>query len=105
MICYDERVPGQFETALAANDEILHACIALGGTVTGEHGVGLDKAEKLPLLFSPPDLAAMAAVRRVFDPRGLMNPGKVFPSGTHVRPSAASPDGRSPSPVPQGMWV
>jgi glycolate oxidase len=105
MICYDERVPGQFETALAANDEILHACIALGGTVTGEHGVGLDKAEKLPLLFDPPDLAAMAAVRRVFDPRGLMNPGKVFPSGTHVRPSVASPDGRSPSPVPQGMWV
>jgi glycolate oxidase len=105
MICYDERVPGQFETALAANDEILHACIALGGTVTGEHGVGLDKANKLPLLFDPPDLAAMAAVRRVFDPRGLMNPGKVFPSGTHVRPSVASPDGRSPSPVPQGMWV
>ena len=87
MICYDERVPGEFARALEANEEILHACIALGGTVTGEHGVGLDKAEKLALLFNPDDLEVMHAVRRVFDPRGLMNPQKVFPSGTaRLRP-------------------
>jgi glycolate oxidase len=102
MIAYDERVPGQFERALAANEEILHACIALGGTVTGEHGVGLDKAEKLALLFSPDDLAALAALRRVFDPDGRMNPGKVLPSGkacgelSHVGTA---------KPVPVGLWV
>jgi glycolate oxidase len=103
LICYDERVPGQFESALAASDAILDACIAVGGTVTGEHGVGMDKAEKLGLLFSPADLEAMAAVRRVFDPRGLMNPGKVFPSGGghHHSPGAAPAGGT----IPAGMWI
>jgi glycolate oxidase len=102
MICYDERVPGEFERALQANDEILHACIALGGTVTGEHGVGLDKAEQLALLFSADDLAAMHAVRGVFDPRGLMNPQKVFPSGQHAHVHAIR---GAAKPVPAGMWI
>jgi glycolate oxidase len=102
MICYDERVPGEFARALEANEEILQACIALGGTVTGEHGVGLDKAEKLALLFNLDDLEVMHAVRRVFDPRGLMNPQKVFPSGEHA--CAPAPTGAG-QPVPHGMWV
>jgi glycolate oxidase len=102
MICYDERVPGQFEAALEANDAILDACIAVGGTVTGEHGVGMDKAKKLALLFNEDDLAAMAAVRRVFDPRGLLNPDKVFPS--HAACFEAVPGGAA-KPVPEGMWV
>jgi glycolate oxidase len=102
MICYDERVPGQFARALEANEEILHACIELGGTVTGEHGVGMDKAEKLAMLFSADDLEVMHAVRRVLDPRGLMNPQKVFPSGQHA--GAAMPAGAG-KPVPEGMWV
>jgi glycolate dehydrogenase FAD-linked subunit len=102
MICYDERVPGEFERALEANDEILHACIELGGTVTGEHGVGMDKAEKLAMLFNEDDLEVMHAVRRVFDPRGLMNPQKVFPSGQHA---CAAPSAGAGRPVPEGMWV
>jgi glycolate oxidase len=102
MIAYDERVPGQFETALRASEAMLDGCIAAGGTVTGEHGVGLDKAEKLARLFSADDLATMAAVRRVFDPRGLLNPDKVFPSGTRCADPA--PAG-APKPVPEGMWV
>jgi glycolate oxidase len=102
MICYDERVPGEFARALEANEEILQACIELGGTVTGEHGVGLDKAEKLALLFTPDDLEVMHAVRRVFDPRGLMNPQKVFPSGQHACAPTSSGAGK---PVPEGMWV
>jgi glycolate oxidase len=102
MICYDERIAGEFERALQASEEILHACIELGGTVTGEHGVGLDKAEKLALLFSPDDLAVMHGVRRVFDPQGLMNPQKVFPSGGHGCPPASPGAGK---PVPAGMWV
>jgi glycolate oxidase len=102
MICYDERVPGEFNRALEANEEILHACIELGGTVTGEHGVGMDKAEKLALLFTADDLEVMRAVRRVFDPRGLMNPRKVFPSGQHA---CATVPVRADKPVPEGMWV
>jgi glycolate oxidase len=102
MICYDERIPGEFERALEANEEVLHACIDLGGTVTGEHGVGLDKAEKLALLFSPDDLEVMHAVRRVFDPRELMNPRKVFPSGQHACAPTSAGAGK---PVPEGMWV
>jgi glycolate oxidase len=102
MICYDERVPGEFQRAIQASDEILHACIDLGGTVTGEHGVGLDKAEKLALLFNADDLAAQHALRRVFDPAGLMNPQKVFPSGTG---GPAHPSGEAPKPVPAGMWI
>jgi len=101
-ICYDERVPGQFEAALAANEAMLDACIDVGGTVTGEHGVGLDKAEKLTRLFGPDDLAAMHAVRRVFDPRGLMNPDKVLPSPGACH-KAGLVGGRKP--VPEGMWV
>ena len=102
MICYDERIPGEFERALEANEEVLRACIDLGGTVTGEHGVGLDKAEKLALLFTPDDLEVMRAVRRVFDPRELMNPQKVFPSGQHACAPTSAGAGK---PVPEGMWV
>jgi len=102
MICYDERVPGEFAHALEANEEVLHACIDLGGTVTGEHGVGLDKAEKLAFLFNPDDLEVMHAVRRVFDPRELMNPQKVFPSGQHACAPKSAGAGK---PVPEGMWV
>jgi glycolate oxidase len=101
-ICYDERIAGQFEAALAANEEILDACIDAGGAVTGEHGVGMDKAQKLTRLFGPDDLAAMRAVRRVFDPRELLNPDKVLPTpGGHVTAQPAG--GRQP--VPAGMWV
>jgi glycolate oxidase len=102
MICYDERVPGEFARALEANEEILQACIELGGTVTGEHGVGLDKAEKLRLLFNEDDLGVMHAIRRVFDPRGLMNPQKVLPSGQHACAPVSAGASR---PVPEGMWV
>ncbi len=102
MIAYDERVAGQFEAALAANEAILDACMAVGGTVTGEHGVGMDKAEKLALLFTHDDLATMAAVRRVFDPKGLMNPGKVFPSGKGCGDVSRA---GATQPVSEGMWV
>ncbi len=101
-ICYDERIPGQFEAALAANDAILEACVAVGGAVTGEHGVGMDKAQTLARVFTPDDLAAMAAVRRVFDPKGLMNPDKVFPS--HAACFEKIPGGAT-RPVPEGMWI
>jgi glycolate oxidase subunit GlcD len=78
-ISFDARVPGLREKVEAASGEIMEACIAAGGTITGEHGVGLDKLRYMPKLFDPDSLAAMRAVRRVFDPDERVNPGKVVP--------------------------
>ena len=80
LICYDERIPGQPERAVEAAAEILSYCIDAGGSLTGEHGIGADKAEYMPSMFAAEDLALMQRVRAVFDPRGLCNPGKVFPT-------------------------
>jgi FAD/FMN-containing dehydrogenase len=60
-------------------------CIELGGTVSGEHGIGLEKREYLPLMYGPADLAAMLKVKAVFDVAGLCNPGKIFPEEENVR--------------------
>jgi glycolate oxidase subunit GlcD len=79
LFCYDGDVPGQLEQALAAGAEIMRRCIAVGGAVSGEHGIGLEKREYLPLMFAAEDLEAMQKVRRVFDPSGRCNPGKIFP--------------------------
>jgi glycolate oxidase subunit GlcD len=79
MICVDSHVPDCEARAKAAASEIMRRCIQAGGTVTGEHGIGLEKREYLRLMYSPADLEAMQRVRRVLDPRGLCNPGKIFP--------------------------
>ena len=101
MICYDDRRPEELERAKEANEELLRACIALGGSVTGEHGNGLDKSKNLPLQYGEADLNFMYRLRRVFDPDHLMNPGKLLP--THP----ACGEGFQPQrPVlPAGTWV
>src|SRR6266704_79385 len=78
-ISFDGRVPGLRERVDAASGEIMAACIAAGGTITGEHGVGLDKLRYMPLIFDGDSLAAMHALRRVWDPEERVNPGKVVP--------------------------
>src|SRR5205823_1845197 len=78
-ISFDGRVPGLRERVEAASAEIMATCIAAGGTITGEHGIGLDKLRYMPLLFDGDSLAAMRAVRRVWDPEERVNPGKVVP--------------------------
>jgi glycolate oxidase len=80
LICYDEAVPGQGELAEQVAAEILSYCIDAGGAITGEHGVGADKKAHMPKMFSADDLDAMNLVRCAFDPAGLCNPGKVFPT-------------------------
>ena len=55
-------------------------CVDAGGSITGEHGIGTDKACSMPLLFAPEDLEAMKRLRRAFDPAGIANPGKIFPT-------------------------
>jgi glycolate oxidase len=80
ILLYDERNAGEVERVLAAGREILEACVALGGSVTGEHGIGVEKIAQMPLLFSEDDLALMRRLRRVFDPLERVNPGKIFPT-------------------------
>jgi glycolate oxidase len=80
LVLYDEHVPGEPERAHELADAILVACIDAGGSLTGEHGVGTDKACAMPLMFGPDDLEVMQRLRRAFDPAGLANPGKLFPT-------------------------
>jgi len=75
LVLYDEHVPGEPERAHALADAILVACIDAGGSLTGEHGVGTDKACAMPLMFGPDDLEVMQRLRRAFDPAGLANSG------------------------------
>ena len=80
LVLYDSSVDGDAERAKALAEEILAACMEAGGSLTGEHGVGVDKACAMPQMFSERDLDVFARVRRAFDPDGLSNPGKVLPT-------------------------
>jgi len=80
ILLYDERDPDEVRRVIAAGHEILRACVDLGGSITGEHGIGVEKIKELPLLFSPQDLLAMQALRAAFDPEQRCNPGKIFPT-------------------------
>jgi glycolate oxidase len=79
LILFDARRPGELDKARAASMEILRQCIRAGGSITGEHGVGMEKLELMPLLFSRATLETLRQVKTVFDPEGLMNPGKILP--------------------------
>jgi glycolate oxidase len=79
VILYDERDPDQVRRAIELGREILKACVEMGGSLTGEHGIGVEKQQEMPLLYSPEDLLVMTELRRVFDPAGRANPNKVIP--------------------------
>ncbi len=79
LICFDSRFPDQVMRVKEAGRELMKVCVNAGGTITGEHGVGLDKREFLPYVFSEDDMEAMLRVRAAFDPTGLCNPGKIIP--------------------------
>ncbi len=78
-ILFDRRKPGDIQRTLEAGVEILRYCVEVGGTISGEHGIGLEKQEQMTLLYTTADLAAMAKLKAAFNPRDLFNPGKVFP--------------------------
>jgi glycolate oxidase len=80
LVLYDQRIPGQQAAAEALSATILDLCIAAGGSITGEHGVGEDKKKNMAKMFAEPDLATMQRVRCAFDPLNLANPTKVFPT-------------------------
>ena len=90
-LLFDERQPGALETIMEAGAEVLEVCVEAGGTLTGEHGVGLEKKEQMPLVFSPEDMAAMRLVRDAFAPENRINPGKIFPDGHRHAPAAHRP--------------
>ena len=79
LICFDSRFAEEVARVHQAGRELMQVCVSVGGTITGEHGVGLDKRELLPLVFSEADMKTMLSVRAAFDPLGLCNPGKIVP--------------------------
>ena len=80
LVLFDDRVPGEQESAEKVSGLILDLCIEHGGSITGEHGVGVDKSRYMPRMFGADDLDTMQLLRCAFDPAGLCNPGKVFPT-------------------------
>jgi glycolate dehydrogenase FAD-linked subunit len=96
LIVFDRRHPGVWERVSAAGTAILETCIEAGGVLTGEHGVGVEKRELMPLQFSADDLDAQARLRDAFDPEGLANPLKVLPRGSRCGELQR---------VPEGAWI
>ena len=80
LILYDANQPGQMDAAEAFGADILRLCVAVGGVLTGEHGVGVEKRDLMPEMFNAVDLAHQQRLKCAFDDQGLLNPGKVFPT-------------------------
>ena len=99
-ILFDMRTPGELDRVIEAGAATLRACIELGGSITGEHGIGLEKKAYIGLLFNEADLEAMSRVRRAFDPDGRFNPAKLFPT-----PVSCGEMRRQPANIPAGMWI
>ncbi len=84
LILFDATNPEEHKAAKKASEDILDACIAMGGTISGEHGIGLEKIDAMRHIFDPADIAAMRKVKDIFDPDEILNPGKMFPSETEA---------------------
>ena len=96
LLVFDARVPGTMERVHAAGEAIVAASLAAGGVLSGEHGIGLEKRDLMPLLFGPDDLDVQARLRDAIDPDGLANPAKVLPAGSRCADLQH---------VPDGVWV
>jgi glycolate oxidase len=97
LIVFDARAEGVLEKVHAAGEAIIDACVRAGGSLSGEHGIGLEKRDAMPLVFGPADLAAQSWLRAAFDPRGLCNPDKVLPKGGSRCADLAD--------LPDGVWI
>jgi glycolate oxidase len=96
LLVFDGRVLGVWDRVHAAGIEIMEVCLAAGGVLTGEHGVGVEKRDMMPRLFSADDLDAQARLRDAFDPDGTANPEKVLPRGSRCGDLQR---------VPEGTWI
>jgi glycolate oxidase len=108
LLSFDRRVPGTLERVLKASEEIVRLCIDAGGALSGEHGIGLEKRDFMPLVFSDEDLSAQACLRQAFDPDGRMNPHKVLPDGARCGDFATargSDAAEAAADLPEGSWI
>jgi glycolate oxidase len=96
LLLFDRRHPGVIERVLAAGTEIMEVCVAAGGVLSGEHGIGLEKRDYMGMIFTAADLDAQARLRAAFDPSGICNPTKVLPAGSRCGDLQS---------VPEGAWV
>lgn len=104
MIMFDVREPGALERVLAAGRELLEACVAAGGALSGEHGIGLEKNNFMPWIYSEDDLMMMDRLRAAFDPMRVFNPGKILPSARHCADYPTP--GRAPKPSQNAeLWI
>jgi glycolate oxidase len=100
LISFDRRDDAQVTRVLRAGREIIEICMAVGGTLSGEHGIGMEKRDFMPLQFGIADLDAQARSREAFDPTGRMNPRKVLPAGSKCG-ELSFPHGE----LPEGTWI
>ena len=92
LVFFDDRDPQQLRRAKQAGWEIMETCVGLGGTITGEHGVGVEKRAAMSLMFSEEDLDIQRSLHHVFDPEDLLNPGKIIPDLPQTDQEQAAPD-------------
>jgi glycolate oxidase len=104
LFSFDLTEPGTLERVLTASDELVRLCVDAGGALSGEHGIGLEKRDFMPLVFTDEDLAAQACLRTAFDPDGRMNPRKVLPDGARCGDYAAVALARAGE-LPAGTWI
>jgi glycolate oxidase len=117
LILFDSRYPDQVDKIFTMSEEIMKLCVGVGGSLSGEHGIGYEKKDFMGLVFDDPDLDAMMRVKRVFNPEGLLNPAKIFPErractevGKHATTNTAEIGkrveevllGKTPSASPRG---
>jgi glycolate oxidase len=108
LLSFDRGVPGTLERVLRASEQIVRLCVDAGGALSGEHGIGLEKRDFMPLVFSAEDLTAQACVRSAFGAEGRMNPRKVLPDGARCGDFAmarGSDAGAVAEDLPEGAWI
>ena len=115
LLSFDRSEQGVLERVLRTSEEIVRLCVDAGGSLSGEHGIGLEKRDFMPLVFTDDDLAAQACVRGAFDPSGRMNPQKVLPDGARCGDFAVAVTGLDAArigdaadvgtTIPEGTWI
>jgi glycolate oxidase len=110
LFSFDRREPGALDRVLRAADEVVRLCVDAGGTISGEHGIGLEKRDFMPLVFSGDDLDAQACVRAAFDPEARMNPTKILPDGARcgdftIARAATDDAAAAAASLPDGSWI